>query len=53
MTSTITFLDEDGKEITSIELEDHLYDALVQQAMQEYITKVLIEACERAERGET
>lgn len=52
MTSTIVFIAEDGSEIANVELEDHQYDALVQQAMQEYVTKVLIEACERAERKE-
>ena len=50
MTSEIEFTDEDGDRIALIELEDYVYEALVQDAMQEYITKLLLEACERAEK---
>ena len=48
MTSTIDFTDENGEIIASVELEDYEYDALVQQAMQEFVSKLLKEACERA-----
>ena len=50
MTSEIEFTGENGERIALIELEDHIYEALVQDAMQEYITKLLLEACERAEK---
>ena len=49
----IDFITESGEHIATIELEMYIYDTLVQQAMQEYITKVLREALNQLERDKS